>query len=226
MTQAKADGAVPAEVRPTHHVTQELLVDYASGALAEAAAILVASHLVFCPVCRGELAEAEALGGALLGQAEPVAMAPQALDRVLARLDRPEPPEPAPIAGLPGLPRPLARHIGRPLESLAWRSLIPGLQMFPLQVAGGDKICLLRIKPGRGMPRHTHGGNEMTLVLGGSYSDRLGEFQRGDVAILDDTVDHRPVAGRHGDCICLAVTDAPLKLTGPIGRLFRPFVNF
>jgi putative transcriptional regulator len=39
-------------------------------------------------------------------------------------------------------------------------------------------------------------------------------------------VDHRPVAGRSGDCICLAVTDAPLRLTGPIGRLFRPFVHF
>lgn len=227
MMQPNASGVQPTEgLRPTHHLTQDLLVDYASGTLAQAPAVLVASHLVFCPACRRDLAEIEAVGGALLGEAEPVTLSPLALDRVLARLDQPMPSEPAPPADLPDLPRPLARHVGKPLKSLAWRPMIPGLQMFPLPLVGGDKVCLLRIKPGRAMPQHSHDGNEMTLVLHGSYTDRLGEFRRGDVAIVDGTVDHKPVAGRDGDCICLAVTDAPLRLTGPIGRLFRPFVKF
>jgi putative transcriptional regulator len=35
-----------------------------------------------------------------------------------------------------------------------------------------------------------------------------------------------PTADDDGDCVCLAVTDAPLRLTGPIGRLFNPFIRF
>ena len=212
--------------RPIHHLTQELLVDYASGALAEASATLVATHLVLCPACRGELAEIEALGGALLGEAASMAVASQALDAVLLRLDEPAAGEPPIVRDIPGLPRPLARHVGKPIEALAWRRMIPGLQFFPLPLQGIEKAYLLRIKPGRAMPRHTHGGNEMTLVLRGCYTDRRGEFRPGDVAIVDPAVDHRPVAGGIEDCICLAVTDAPLRLTGPVGRLFRPFVRF
>ncbi|HUN51512.1 MAG TPA: ChrR family anti-sigma-E factor [Candidatus Sulfotelmatobacter sp.] len=218
--------AVSTDLRPMHHLTQELLVDYASGALTEASATLVASHLVLCPACRRELAGIEALGGALLDEAPPAALSAQAFDAVMRKLDEPAATEPPTGADIPGLPRPLARHVGKPIEALAWRRMLPGLLYFPLPLQGAAKSYLLRIKPGRAMPRHSHGGNEMTLVLRGSYTDRLGEFRPGDVAIVDAAIDHRPVAGHDGDCICLAVTEAPLVLTGPVGRLFRPFVRF
>jgi putative transcriptional regulator len=215
-----------ADVRPRHHLTEELLVDYASGALAEASATLVASHLVLCPACRRELAAVEALGGVLLGEAPPAALSAPALAAVMRKLDEPAATEPPAGADIPDLPRPLARHVGQPIETLAWRRMLPGLQYFPLPLKGEGRAYLLRIKPGRAMPRHSHGGDEMTLVLRGSYTDRLGEFRPGDVAIVDAAVDHKPVAGRGGDCICLAVTEAPLVLTGAVGRLFRPFVRF
>ncbi len=76
------------------------------------------------------------------------------------------------------------------------------------------------------MPNHTHGGNEMTLVLAGGFSDDTGHYERGDVSIADDELVHTPVADPGEDCICLAVTDAPLKLTGPIGRIVNLFMRY
>ena len=76
------------------------------------------------------------------------------------------------------------------------------------------------------MPRHTHGGEEITLVLAGAFSDEHGFYERGDVAVANENIEHRPVAHASGDCICLAVTDAPVRLTGGVGRLLNPFLKF
>ena len=75
------------------------------------------------------------------------------------------------------------------------------------------------------MPRHTHDGSELTLVLTGGFTERGNHFLRGDVAVADSSVDHCPVADPGEPCLCLAVTDAPLRLTGPFGRLLNPFVR-
>jgi putative transcriptional regulator len=36
---------------------------------------------------------------------------------------------------------------------------------------------------------------------------------------------HTPVADIHEDCICLAVTDAPLTFSGLIPKLAQPFLR-
>jgi RNA polymerase sigma-70 factor, ECF subfamily len=70
------------------------------------------------------------------------------------------------------------------------------------------------------LPVHTHRGNEYTLVMAGSFSDASGDF------ILADThVTHQPRAWEREDCICFAVMDAPLKMTGFFGRLLNPFLR-
>jgi len=49
-----------------HHPSEELLFDYASGAISEAWGLSVATHLAFCSECRDKVAEIEAIGGCLL----------------------------------------------------------------------------------------------------------------------------------------------------------------
>ena len=71
------------------------------------------------------------------------------------------------------------------------------------------------------MPRHSHRGLEATLVLEGGYSDASGHYERGDVQLGDASVDHRPVAAPGAPCLCLVYEEAPLKLTGPVGRWFN-----
>ena len=74
---------------PTHHLSDELLFAYAAGTCTEAESLLVASHLTLCPLCRHRLEEMEAVGGALLEEAEPEPVGDMLAD-IFARIDREE----------------------------------------------------------------------------------------------------------------------------------------
>jgi putative transcriptional regulator len=86
-------------------------------------------------------------------------------------------------------------------------------------------VRLFYIAPGTTIPRHTHGGSELTLVLSGSFMDEIGHFQSGDLADLDDSVCHKPVADTDQPCICLIATDERLRFSGVLGRMLRPFIG-
>jgi len=51
------------------------------------------------------------------------------------------------------------------------------------------------------------------------FADDSGRFARGDVETADADLVHQPVAEPGEDCICLAVTDAPLRFRSPLARL-------
>jgi putative transcriptional regulator len=77
-------------------------------------------------------------------------------------------------------------------------------------------LFLLRIGPGRSLPRHGHHGNEMTAVLDGSFEDGRAVFNAGDFDAADGEVRHQPVVRTQGECICLAYLDAPLRFESRI----------
>ena len=67
---------------------------------------MLATHLALCPECRDAVARFESVGGALLEEIEPAALAPDALDCLLARLDEPVPPSCVPRSpAVGGAPR-------------------------------------------------------------------------------------------------------------------------
>ncbi|MDX6750060.1 ChrR family anti-sigma-E factor [Geminicoccaceae bacterium 1502E] len=212
----------------------ELLMAHAAGRLAEPVALVVASHLFLSPVSRGRYRFFEAAGGALLDKLEPEPVQQDGWGRMSALLDMSEP-EPPPVHagrrravatddGLV-LPLPLRAYLPGPVEALPWRNYGPVAEA-DLPLADPEfRTRLIRLKAGRSVPRHTHEGNELTLVLHGSFHDIQGHYRRGDLAIADAGVDHQPTADADGDCLCLAVTDAPLRLTGSIGRLLNPFLR-
>ena len=55
-----------------HHPSEELLLDYATGALDEGWSIALATHLALCPDCRQKVAEMEAIGAAFMETAAPI----------------------------------------------------------------------------------------------------------------------------------------------------------
>ena len=63
------------------------------------------------------------------------------------------------------------------------------------------------------------------FVLAGGYKDAGKQFARGDFDVKEVTDHHRPVADEGGECIGLLVLDAPVRLTGPVGRLLNPFLR-
>jgi putative transcriptional regulator len=218
---------------PAHHPPEELLLDYAAGSADEPTSLMLATHLALCPECRDTVACFESVGGALLEEIEPAALAPDALDCLLARLDEQVPASVSrsPVAGdAPHpLPEPLRSYVGDDLEAIRWKQVMRGVEQAEIAVSGPSgniKARLLRIRPGIKIPRHTHAGTELTLVLAGGFSDGCGHYLRGDLSFSDGEVDHSPVADKDGECICLTVTDAPLHLTGPLMRLLNPFVKF
>lgn len=175
----------------------------------------------------------ERLGGTLLDSAAAAPVDQDSLAKVMAKLDQPEPIETADrqtwaeqAATGPQIPRPLSDYVGRSFDDIQWRQLIPGFSEHRIDKLEGVRASLLRIRPGKNMPLHSHDGSELVMVLSGGYHDKFGSFKRGDVAIADADVEHQPIADLGEDCICLSITDAPLRLTGPIGRLINPFVRF
>ncbi|MGQ9364743.1 ChrR family anti-sigma-E factor [Azospirillum sp. ST 5-10] len=219
---------------PTHHPGDALLLDYASGGLGEGPALVVASHMTLCPNCRAAVVDLEAVGGAMLDGIEPEPLSPDCLERTLARLDDDGPAPLRPVgdivrlppagrAGGPLLPEPLRSYLGGCVESLAWRTKVPGIRVADIPLASGS-AQLVRIAPGAAVPRHSHDGMELSMVLDGGFTDHYGHFLRGDVAVGDENVDHRPRADAEG-CLCLSVTVGSLRLTGPFGRLLNPFLR-
>ena len=43
--------------------------------------------------------------------------------------------------------------------------------------------------------------------------------------MADEDLDHQPIAVDGEDCICLAVTDAPLKFQTLVHKLVQPFLK-
>jgi putative transcriptional regulator len=211
---------------PSHHPSEARLLDYASGALPEPPALLVATHLALCPHCRRTVAELEAVGGALLDRLPPEPLGAGALERTLAHLGEAEVPTPR-AAGSDGhtLPQPLRGYLGDGLDCLPWRRVGPLAEVRLLTDFPGFTTRLLWARAGVAVPAHTHDGCELTLVLQGGFDDGHGHFAVGDVEEADGRLDHRPVADEGEDCICLAVTDAPLRLTGRLGRLLNPILR-
>lgn len=226
--------------RPQHHPDESVLLDFAAGAAREAGAVLIATHLALCPSCRDMVKKLESLGGALIEDLPPSALAPRSLEAVMARLDEPAAPansrarsplRPASRPGVASVPSPLRDYLGADPGEMKWRKIGAGVAQIDVPVGRADsaareRMRLLRISAGAAIPRHTHRATEMVLVLSGGFRDGSQRFLRGDFSMSDQHVDHQPIVDADSDCVCLSVTDGPLHFTGPLGRILNLFVRF
>jgi len=213
-------------VKISHHFDDATLIAYSSGTLNKGMALLVESHLEMCEHCAEQVQTSNRIGGDLLRQLEPVAMKSGSLEQMLSMLDKVQPEIPAvPRARGSEVPASLVEHIGDDLDALGWKTMGLGVQQYDLKLGTVGAARLLRIQPGVSVPHHTHTGSELTLILRGSYSDEIGRFQVGDVADLDDQLEHQPIVDTEHECICLIATDAPLKFSGLMGKLVQPFIG-
>jgi putative transcriptional regulator len=217
----------------THRAPDELLLGYAAGSLPEPIALAVAAHAALCPETAREIRRLEGIGGILLEGLVPARLEADALDRALSLLDRDEAAQDAATLGPAAtpetralLPAPIWPYVKGDLKSIAWRHRDRGIETAMLIGERGKRSAfLLRAKGGYPVPRHTHRGLELTLVLTGAYCDAANCFERGDIQVADPTIDHQPMAQAGEDCICLVALEAPIWFTGPIGRLANPFVK-
>lgn len=219
-----------------HHPDEATLMSYAAGTLSEPLSVVVASHLELCPHCRARARQLEIVGAAILEDVAPADMAETSLDAFWQKLDalddkvlrlHPERVNRRPAGSEGGLSGPLATLLGHSLAEVPWKRLAPGIRYYSLPLSDPSRgdLRLLKIAPGRKMPEHGHGGSEMTLVLSGSYQDRFGRFGPGDVADLDEDVEHQPIVDAGQECICLVASEHPARFKGLLSRLLQPLIG-
>jgi putative transcriptional regulator len=198
-----------------------LLAGYAAGSLSAPLHALVAAHLALSPGSRAFVRTLEAAHGAALEGIAPRPLAGRdaKIDRILA--DKHAAPAVAQPVSDGVLPDPLARFMGKGLGEVRWHAMMPGVWVHKVDAVERGEAVLYWVRRGRRMPSHTHEGCEHTLVLKGGFTDGSGHYRRGDIAIADQEIDHRPQADEDEDCICYTVTDAPVRLTGPVGRILQ-----
>ena len=210
-----------------HPAPEELLLDYAAGALPEGPALAVSLHVALDPQSRRTVDRLNAVGGALIEREPEAAIDDAALEGVLARLDRVAvEPRATPIVRRPAFewaPPPLLPHL-RP--GAAWRRILGKFDEIRLDLPGAfHRVSLLRLEPGHGLPEHKHKGYEYTVVLQGGYTDETGNYGVGDFAVGPGDQRHEPIADPGEPCIALIVVEKPIVLTGPWGRWLNPLVK-
>lgn len=212
----------------SHHPPDDLLADYAVGALPEAEHLVLAVHVHGCARCKRFVGTMEQLAGAALADAPAVPQVAGEFTTVMERIARrPQRPQAEPARldldpELAELPEPLQRsRMGQ------WRWVAPGLSQRPILLtpAGKSRAFLLKGQPGTRLILHTHTGDELTHVLKGSYTDQTERYEPGDLDFSDEQVEHEIVISDDGPCLCLIALTGDLKLRGLLGRLISPFIR-
>lgn len=215
----------------THHLSDDYLIEYANGTLANPEALVVGSHIAICADCRARVETFEDVSAVLLEDGDTATVSADALSAVLSRIEEPEvEADDSPLisfdrATLEVIPPPLRDYLDDNLDALDWKRTGRGIEEASLLRDDDVRISLLRIRAGQKVPSHTHGGNEFTLVLSGGYTDGDSRYGKGDVSVVDSSTDHAPVADSDGPCLCLTVRKGATRLTGPIGRFLNPVVR-
>jgi len=204
------------------HPNPEILLKYASGHLSSAYAMAVELHTKFCNGCSSHIAELESIGGKLLNDQKNTSVT-KGFDDLMQRISTLETQVKTPLK---------SGHITADVDSIVqlaknsghkrkWKSITSKISNLSVDLGDmGYDVNLIKIKGGSTIPMHTHKGTEVTVVMSGSFKDGYGEYKVGDFLIRDASVKHSPTA--EVDCICFAVTDAPLHYTGVLG----PIINW
>ena len=197
-----------------HHPESVTLMSFAAGALAEPLSAACSVHVSMCAQCRGELRDMELVGATLLGSTPmsggrvAVPVKPREVQLGAHTRDG--------VGNRDALPGPLARNYGLALDQIPWKRLAPGVWQHHLELSPGaeGELYFIKLAPGCRLPLHGHTGAELTVVLTGAFTDASGEFRRGDMQDIDNSIEHQPLGDKEEGCICLVAAEGPYLLKG------------
>ena len=121
------------------------------------------------------------------------------------------------------LPVTLRSHLRN--KNIKWKSFKDVKVASIIPKDNNEKLELIHVMPGAKIPQHTHEGNEIFLVLHGSYSDEYGNYKRGSVQVRSDDHNHTPIGHAQTGCIGLAYTHGKIKFSGKFGKLLNLIAN-
>jgi putative transcriptional regulator len=209
-----------------HQISDKFLMGYAAGTLPEAFDLVIATHVSLSDDVRARLESFEAVGGAVLDDIGPAELADGSLEATLARIKAMPETARGPARPSTGVfPTPLQDVVGGDLDAVKWRSAGMGVKQCVLQSSKRASARLLFIPAGQAMPKHSHKGSELTLVLQGAFRDEDARFARGDIEVADQAMNHTPTAEDWADCICLVAMDARLRFEALLPRIAQRFLG-
>jgi putative transcriptional regulator len=220
------DGSVTANGR------DDAITDYAAGNLSPAKHAIMSCVVELNPRAAKKAAFETNVAATLMSEIRPVPLSPLFIGETLAKLP---PREPMDVAANVDprdrlAPKPLRDLMGgQGLGDIEWKSLVPGVAVHDVlgnrRTRDGDRLYLLRAKGGVSMPEHSHRGEEWTLILSGSYLANDRVYARGDLHIEDENTEHAPQIAEGEDCICLVMTQGPLKMKSWLPRIVQQVVG-
>jgi putative transcriptional regulator len=212
------------------HPTNQQLNLFSDGLLAPAEALMISAHCDMCSQCFSKVmlyteAHSEALFEEIPQKFDADVFASMMADISSAVVDRGIVSESQNrILELDGRKFALPRSLNRLSESMGnWSHMVGKLWQAPVNIGGDVVANFIFMEKGGGVPEHTHRGSEMTLVVNGTFNDRLADYSSGDFTVMDGKDIHTPTTTSDEGCLVFSVVDAPLHFTSGWARLINPF---
>jgi putative transcriptional regulator len=203
----------------SHHYAT-LLMENASGATSPAVNLLVRTHLAIAGQKAMRLSQAwDAVGGALLEGIAPEEMGAAPL---VVSKDRAAPKGGDATGDQLCASAALIEKAMRDPAEIDWRWRAPAMRQCALPI---QEASLIRLAGGKSVARHTHTGEELTLVLRGGFEDEAGVYEPGDIAFADESTVHRPHVAKGSDCICLVAMTGEWRFKTLMGRIAARFLS-
>ena len=212
------------------HPSTEMLEKFVSGDLSVGVNLAISAHVEMCEHCKSEIQEIEsraaehwaesATAEAIDYEADPSNI----IENIVAQPQFKEVDiEESAVGSIHmldrsvRLPKVLAKAAS---EGLVWKQLGAGISQADVKIDDEAHCSFLYMKPGSQTPVHKHQGTETTLVLDGSMSDELGEYNKSDFILRTNNDTHQPRTEE--GCLCFSVLDSPLTFTKGLARLLNP----
>jgi len=215
----------------TARVSDEWLMSYSAGTLSMPKQMVISCQAALKPELARDLSMLDCVGGVTLESAPAAELSDDFLARLTDRLDADDE-EARPIgtqasASAPEwMPQPLSDTLKGADKDLKWRRVGPQVEYAPIYSTNNDEhLYMLRAPAGVSLPRHTHQGEEWTLILEGGYHVGEQGYVAGDVHCEDENCTHQPVIDDDGPCIALIAIEGKLRFKNPILRMVQPLIG-
>lgn len=207
-----------------YHPSDDILAQFASGQLPVSVSVAVSIHVEMCTCCQAKVAQFNAKAAEVGFEHEQASLADDEFDAMFELITNDESLEAIPVR------KPSALALGDKQiilpSALAQLSLsdwngIGKIKRKRVKLEDGSaRSSLLHIEAGGEVPAHTHTGQELTILLDGSFEDEMGTYHRGDFIWLDKAHQHQPVSEQ--GCLCYTVVTDPLHFVEGFSRLLNP----
>ena len=222
-----------------HHPSMSTLADFTLGTTSNIADLVIQAHLSTCKECREAVKDMESLGGELMMQGGHVIRKTD-LDlrkkglRICQEYEtelRKEDNSSLRLSRVGGLEKGselsdlFSTYLDCSFEALPWKKAGKNIRVCKLRNEKDSSLWMIRGEPGAKLPSHSHDGQELTLILKGSYACSSQIYSKGDLHESDEEGAHQPIIVGKEECVSLVATEGKLKFEHWIPRLLQPFIG-